>query len=83
MNPKSRWPKTRGKKGEWKQNFKVLLANIEEELGIITECFARKDLTMKSIKWTDPDEKRPEIQPYPFDCPVLIGEKEPYGNPIA
>ena len=83
INPKSRWPKTRGKKGEWEQNFKVLLANIEEELGIVTECFALKDLTMKCIEWKDPDEKRPEIQPNPFDCLVLIGEKEPYANPIA
>ena len=59
------------------------MANIEEELGIVTECFALKDLTMKSIKWTDPDKKRPVIQLNPFDCPVLIGEKGPYGNPIA
>lgn len=38
--------------GSWKKDFDVLLVNIKEELGIITECYSIEDISGNDIVWT-------------------------------
>lgn len=87
MAPKLWWdhwlkPESRRHKsmGDWQETFIELLAAIEDKLGLVTECFALKNLIDEDIDWKRTGENKPELPPSgnPFHSLVRIGEKEPY-----